>query len=211
MMHMIRPFASRREAVAFGSGVVLSLCLFRLSYDAAFICAALVVLLLGLVWKRDRLRGWIPAIAITALWATFSYRQYMGYNQMKITLFDVSVFPFIAWPMGLEWAYMYLVPLFRIRNRLSRWLAMCAFHSVAIVLFEYLGYNVGGIHLDSGRDYPGWPVLNIFHCPWWMQLAYFLIGYAFMAVATLMDGRLAESQPQQAEARSAKEALPASS
>jgi len=68
-----------------------------------------------------------------------------------------------------------------------RWLVLSVIYSFGLILFEIIGYNVLGIHLDAGKAYPGWPVLKIFHCPWWMQLAYFMNGIAFMGISSWMD------------------------
>jgi len=161
--------------------------LLRFSYDAAILAAAFLTVLAAALFRPGRLKGWIPAVAITAVWMLASGRMYEGYNVFKLELFDLAVFPMVAWPTGLSFAYLYAVPAVRVRPWPRRWAALAAIYSAGIIVAEWLGYHALGVHLDRGTAFRGWPVLDIFHCPWWMQLAYFANGIVFMGAAAWMD------------------------
>ncbi|MBN2875120.1 MAG: hypothetical protein JXM71_08490 [Spirochaetales bacterium] len=164
-------------------------------YDAAIIAAAVEFTIIAALFRPGRLKGWIPALIVSAVWILLSGDVYRGYNVFKIKIFGVSAFPMIAWPTALAFSYAYLVPLFRQRPWLKQWLVLSASYSGGLILAEWVGYNVFGIHLDSGRAYHGWPLLNIFHCPWWMQVAYFTNGISFMGMAAWMDRKPAPIRP----------------
>lgn len=158
-------------------------------FDAAIVMAAVECIIVTALFRPRRLLGWIPAIVITASWIILSGNIYSGYNTFRLKLFGIAAFPVIAWSTTLAFAYAYLVPLFRQRYWPRRWLRLCAVYAVGIIAVEWFGYNLLGIHLEAGKAYNGWPVLNIFHCPWWMQVAYFVNGFAFMGCAAWMDRR----------------------
>ncbi|MBN1243598.1 MAG: hypothetical protein JXA15_12925 [Spirochaetales bacterium] len=173
-------------AFLLGSVGILAV-LLSFSYDAAILAAAFLTLLLAALFHPGRLKGWIPAVAITAAWMLVSGRMYEGYNVFKLELFGLAVFPMVAWPTGLAFAYLYLVPAIRLRPWLKRWALLALVYSIGIIAAEWLGYHALGVHLDRGTAFRGWPILDIFHCPWWMQLAYFANGILFMGAASWMD------------------------
>jgi hypothetical protein len=161
--------------------------LLRVSYDAAILAAAFLTFLMAAIFRPGRLKGWIPAIAITAVWMLVSGRMYEGYNVFKLELFGLAIFPMVAWPTGLAFAYLYVVPAFRSRPWPKRWAILALVYSAGIIAAEWLGYHLLGVHLDRGTAFKGWPILDIFHCPWWMQVAYFANGILFMGAAAWMD------------------------
>ena len=178
---------SGAEALSIVAGLVIIGFLLRLSYDAAIIAAAVICLIIGAVFRPRRLTGWIPALVVSLAWIAVSGDMYAGYNVFRLRIFGITAFPVIAWPTALAFAYLYLVPLVRARPWPLRWLYLATVYSVGIILVEWLGYHSLGVHLDAGKAYTGWPILNIFHCPWWMQLAYFANGIVFMGISSWME------------------------
>lgn len=169
-------------------GILLSAgLLLRVSYDAAILFSAACALVVGIVFRPHRLRGWIPACIITVTWVSFSGSMYAGYNTFRLYVFGIALFPLLAWPVGLMLGYYYALPRVTIKPWMLRWLVLSTIYSVGLILFEIIGYHVLGIHLDAGKAYPGWPYLEIFHCPWWMQVVYFLNGIVFMGVSSWID------------------------
>lgn len=161
--------------------------LLRVSYDAAIIFSAVCALAVGLIFRPYRLRGWIPAFIITLIWIGASGNVYAGYNTFHVYIFGIALYPILAWPVGLMLGYYYVLPRITLDPWPLRWLVLSLLYSVGLILFEFIGYNALGIHLDAGKAYPGWPYLKIFHCPVWMQVAYFLNGIVFMGVSSWMD------------------------
>ena len=177
------------------AGLVITGFLLRVSYDAAIIAAAAACIVVGAVFRPRRLTGWIPALAVSLVWISISGDMYAGYNVFKLEFFGITAFPVIAWPTGLAFAYLYLVPLVQAGPWPLRWLFLSMVYSAGIIVAEWLGYNLLGVHLDAGSAYPGWPILGIFHCPWWMQLAYFANGIVFMGMASWMERKQDHGTP----------------
>ncbi len=175
------------ELVVVFASVLSAGLLLRVSYDAAIIFSAVCALAVGVIFRPNRLRGWIPAFAVTLIWIVASGNMYGGYNTFRLYVFGIALFPILAWPIGLMIGYYYALPRVIVSPWPLRWLVLSVIYSFGLILFEIIGYNVLGIHLDAGKAYPGWPVLKIFHCPWWMQLAYFMNGIAFMGISSWMD------------------------
>jgi len=161
--------------------------LLRISYDAAIMFSAVCALAVGIVFRPHRLRGWIPAFIITLIWIAASGNMYAGYNTFHLYVFGIALFPILAWPVGLMLGYYYALPRIMLYPWQLRWIVLSVIYSVGLILFEIIGYHVLGIHLDAGKAYPGWPYLRIFHCPVWMQVAYFLNGIVFMGISSWMD------------------------
>jgi len=169
-------------AILLSAGLLL-----LVSYDAAIIYSAVCAFTVGLLFRPHRLRGWLPALLITLIWVSFSGKMYAGYNTFHLKVFGIVLFPLLAWPIGLMIGYYYILPRIMVKPWPLRALVLSAVYCVGLIVFEIIGYHVLGIHLDAGRAYPGWPYLEIFHCPTWMQAAYFLNGIVFMGVAAWMD------------------------
>ena len=190
------------------AGLTLIGFILRRSYDAAIVTAAVTLVVIGAIFRPRRLVGWLPAIIVSIVWIRISGSMYDGYNIFRLRMFGITAFPMIAWPTGLAFAYLYLVPLVRIRPWPLRWLLLGLVYSVGIIIAEWLGYNMLGVHLDAGRAYRGWPILNIFHCPWWMQVAYFVNGIAFMGMASWMERNEHLREPARSASRSAPRNAP---
>ncbi len=169
-------------AIVSGAGILLSI-----SYDASIIFACAGAFALGAIFRRHQLRGWIPALIVAFVWVSASGDVYHGYNTFKLHVFGKSIFPMLAWPAGLVMGYYYIVPHIKIKSWPKRWLVLSLVYSFGLIVLETIGYNVLNIKLDTGNGYPGWPVLNILHCPWWMQVVYFANGIIFMGAVSWMD------------------------
>ena len=85
--------------------------------------------------------------------------------------------------------YFWFYPVMRARTWWGKWLRLSALYSVLLIVTEYAGYHLAGVHLAAGSGYPGWPLLDIFHCPWWMQASYFLNGILFCGVTAWVTER----------------------
>lgn len=176
------------EAVALIAGFSVLGVMVRLNwYDAAIIAAAAECVVVVAVFRPRRLVGWIPASIVTAIWIIASGDVYKGYNVFRLTVFGIAAFPVIAWATTFAFAYAFLIPLFRQKLWYQRWLRLSVAYCLGLIVVEWAGYHLLGVHLDAGLKYGGWPILNIFHCPWWMQVAYFANGIAFMGMAAWVD------------------------
>lgn len=164
-------------------------------YDLAIVSAAVECILVVAIFRPRRLVGWIPALIVTVIWIFLSGDEYRGYNVFRWHVYGIAIFPIIAWPTAFAFGYAYLIPLFRSDRWYWRWLRLSLAYSLGIIVLEWAGYNLLGIHLDAGLQYKGWPILNIFHCPWWMQVAYFVNGIAYMGMVSWMDAHMLHLLP----------------
>ena len=119
---------------------------------------------------------------------------YSGYEVFKLSVFGVTLFPIIIWPSVLMLWYFINPPFKKTKKWYKKWMKFSVVYCIGIILFEFIGYNIFGVKLDAGQSYPGWPVLNIFHSPVWMQVAYFLIGITFAGVFSFYEHHRAKNK-----------------
>jgi hypothetical protein len=159
--------------------------------EIGFVSGFLLLIIISFLFEKDKLWVWIPAIIISWIWVYIARDIYSGYNTFNLSIMNISLFPVIIWPTGLVFGYYFLFPKVRGRNWMIKWVKMFIIYSFALIMFESIGYNLFGICLDYGKSnmYHGWPVLNCFHSPQWMQFGYFLNGLVFYGVASFFSER----------------------
>ncbi len=162
---------------------------FYFNRESGILLVASLIFILSFVTERDKIWAWVPALTISWLWVYAAKGIYSGYNIFQYSFYGVSLFPIAAWPTLLMALYFLVLTRISGSNRLLQWLKFSVSYSICIILIEYLGYNFAGVHLDSGTVYAGWPILNIFHCPWWMQAAYFLNGIIFCGIIAFFSDK----------------------
>jgi hypothetical protein len=164
-------------------GFLLFATVFTAHKDLGILLGGLLVLGLGMALTRDRLWVWLPALAITWTWVFFIAREYyVGYNNIHYHLFGVSILPIVAWPSILVLSAYHLLPIFGRGSWWRRWLSLSLLYAIGLILFEYIGYHVLGVHLSRGKENLGWPGLDILHIPAWMQIGYLFIGITFYGI-----------------------------
>ncbi|MCK5600065.1 hypothetical protein KAI78_10605 [bacterium] len=144
----------------------------------------------SLIFEKDKLWAWIPAFIISWVWVYLAREMYMGYSGFKYNIYGVSLFPILAWPTLLMLGYFVLFSAVKAKNQLFRWLKMCIVWAVGLIIIESVGYNLLGVHLSQGTQYAGWPILNCFHSPAWMQVSYFSVGFFFYGSIAYFEKRL---------------------
>lgn len=170
------------------SGALSFFILFFINKEIGMLYGCSLIILFGSFMERDRMWVFFPALLVSWSWVYIGRGVYSGYSDVfRYSVWGISLFPIIAWPTILFLAYLGLYSRVKANSWWNKWLKLSVIYCIGIIFFEYWGYNIAGVRLDSGTAYPGWPILNIFHCPWWMQVAYFLNGIIFFGIVSLID------------------------
>ncbi|MFA6992197.1 MAG: hypothetical protein WC269_02860 [Candidatus Gracilibacteria bacterium] len=133
--------------------------------------------------KKLKLLG--LAFLFALAWLLVGGDQY-GYNHNFGEILGLNLFPLICWGFGLfamfliyEFAEKYIKP-----KRLAVKLALFAgIYWPLLVVAETVGYYTFNIQNVATAMYEGLPICDCMHAPWWMQIAYFLIGPFYFVFA----------------------------
>lgn len=178
-----------KKVLIWGPAALIFAVIFYFNREYGILIGTSLIFILSFITERDKIWAWIPALAISWPWVYAAKDIYSSYNVLKYSFYGVSLFPIAAWPTLLMVMYFLIFVRIKGRSRWSRWLKFSTIYSIGIIFFEYLGYNYAGVHLDFGTVYAGWPILNIFHCPWWVQTAYFSNGIIFSGIIAFFSDR----------------------
>jgi len=177
------------KALIWLSGGFICAVIFYFHTETGVLAFAAMIFVLSFITERDKIWAWIPAFFISWLWVFTARDLYGSYNVFKYSFYGITLFPIAAWPAMLMGMFFLIFAQIKGGNRRMKWLKYSLCYSGCLILAEYIGYNFAGVHLSSGSVYPGWPVLNIFHCPWWMQAGYFLNGIVFCGIIAFFSSR----------------------
>ena len=175
-----------KKRTAYILGLILFLLMLLVNLDYSFVYGLIVLVIISIIFERKKLWAWIPAIVISGIWIAIAHRCYYGYDSLKLTVFDVALFPILAWPLGLMAGFLMIAPFLKIKIWYKKWIVIFVVYTVGLIMVETVGYNLLGIRLHYGKNYPGWPLLNCFHMPYWMQLGYFLNGFIFYGITSYL-------------------------
>jgi hypothetical protein len=117
------------------------------------------------------------AVAVSAAWVGFS--GIYTYRDTNIAVLGFNLFPFFAWTAGL-------VLLKAVYDKLGsyKYLKSTLFYLSALLICEFVGYNLLGVQLSS--NYPGLFGLSLMHAPWHSQLYYIFIGPIYLLALHLL-------------------------
>jgi hypothetical protein len=124
---------------------------------------------------------YIIAFILALGWTRYANHYYM-YNGFKWNFLGIPFFPLITWAFGLTVLYIIykgVMGAFKIKNKIS-FLIWYFLYAPSLVVVEILGYHVFNIKLIS--HYPGLPVFDCLHVPFWMKIAYFSMGAIYFLV-----------------------------
>ena len=175
------------KGITWFGGLGIFLLLLKVNYDYAIITAALLILVFTLLFDRNKLWAWIPALSVGIFFVLIIRDMYSSYNVFTIKIRGLMLFPMLAWSLMLMLWYLVVEPYFRHDIWWRKWVTNALLFCAGLIIFEYIGYHVLGVRLAAGTAYPGWPVLDIFHAPWWMQLSYFFNGIAYIGIVAFVE------------------------
>ena len=176
-----------KKKTAYVLGFLLFFSMLFISLDYAFVFGLIALGIISLILERNKLWAWIPAIAVSGIWMAIAHHFYYGYDSLKLNVFGVALFPILAWPLGLMAGFLMISPLLKMEVWHQRWIAMAVIYVIGLIALETIFYNLLGVKLHYGKSYPGWPLLNCFHIPRWMQLGYFLNGIIFYGITSYVE------------------------
>lgn len=122
---------------------------------------------------------------IAIIWVTLA-RNFYVYGPDMATIFGLSVYPLLAWALGLlgmREIYSYLRP----KNTLLSIVLIAVIYVVVLVSLESFSYNIVGFRLSTLDKYPGLPLCNCIHVPLPMQIYYLTIGPIYYMLTLLLD------------------------
>lgn len=173
-----------KNSLIWALSILIFIMSFLLNKEIGIYCGCLLTVIIGFLIYKDLFWAWLPAVTISWVWVFFMRDFYGGYSISMFTVMDVSIFPIVVWPLLLM-LYLYIFnDRIKARNWKIKWLKLSLLCMACLIIIEYWAYNIAGIHLDAGKEYEGWPILNIFHCPWWMQIGYFFNIILFFGIVT---------------------------
>jgi len=123
--------------------------------------------------------------SIALIWVTLA-RNFYVYGPDMATILGLSVYPLLAWALGLlavKEIYSYLRP----KNTLKAIIIITIAYITVLIALESFSYNVVGFALSILDKYPGLPICNCIHLPLAMQIYYLSIGPIYYILTLLLD------------------------
>lgn len=124
------------------------------------------------------LKRLIAASVVSFIWMLFGMSQY-GYNQNFLVIGGFNMFPLFAWALGLFGVYLlfsYIRNRFKITKPFYGFGVFLLIYWPLLIFGETVGYHLFNIQNVATGQYPGLPICDCMHAPWWMQLTYFMLG-----------------------------------
>lgn len=139
------------------------------------VISILALLFLSFKYKKAIIQEAIIAALISLSWVILSgIYIYKGQN---FIYFDVNIFPFILWTLGL----VILREIYeKMKNTDYALIKVTALYWLLLIAIEYFGYGMFAIQLDS--NYPGLFNLPFLHAPLFAQVYYLAIGPIYLLI-----------------------------
>lgn len=160
---------------------------FRADYVLIF---TLIILPLYMFFtgRRDRIRYLLISFLVALTWVSIAKTEY-SYNMKFLSFNGISVYPLIAWTLGLFGVYIVYLNYHNKSTKsgfFKKIFQFNLFYIPLMLLGETLGYHIFKIH-NMENIYSGLPVCDCLHAVWWMKIAYFVIGTVFISACILFD------------------------
>lgn len=130
----------------------------------------------------------LTAFLLILFWL-FSARSQYQYNYNFWKIFGVSLFTLFSASVGLFLIYVifsWFEYRFKLDKLAAKFFIFTAIAWVILIILETVGYHLFGIHNIRTAQYSGLPICDCIHAPFWMQLAYFLMGPVYFAICSLL-------------------------
>lgn len=126
--------------------------------------------------RRDIKQELIIAATVSALWVLLT--GFYTYADHNFVFLGLNIFSWVAWTA----AFVIIKEVYEALPKKNRLAQTALIWAVAIIVLEYVGYNIFGIQLTSA--YPGFLGLDLLHVPLWAQIYYLTAGTAFAYITT---------------------------
>jgi len=133
--------------------------------------------------KRESLKYLGLSTVISILWVAMAKNYYI-YTPDMVKLFGLSVYPMLAWSLGLlalRGLYDYIKP----KNALKSIIVITITYIAALIILETFAYHIAGF--KNPGLYPGLPICDCIHAPLFMQIYYLAIGPIYYMLTLLLD------------------------
>jgi len=118
------------------------------------------------------------ACIISIVWQIFGGRQYRYIYDFPI-IFGMNLYTLFAWALGL-WAiiicYDYIEHKLKLKSFTTRFVVFILFYWTALIIAETIAFHWIGFKDLAVINYPGLPICNCIHGPWWMKIVYACMG-----------------------------------
>ncbi len=129
----------------------------------------------------------------------FLIRDQYGYNHDYMTIGGLNVFSLFGWAAGLFAFYIVYSHIEHWIKRPNAWKRIGLFVGMywpTLIIAEWVGYYLFDIQNIATAQYPGLPLCDCMHAPWWMQLGYFAMGPLYIIFSTLLKLENPHSKPK---------------
>lgn len=157
--------------------------------DRVVVVAYVIALFHIFITKRLALLYHLLLSTGMALALVWIIRDEYGYNHDFNTLFGLNAFSLFAWATGLFALALVFTHFEHLLKRPAPWKRVTFFTLLywpLLIVAETVGYYTFNIHNVATAAYPGLPICDCMHAPWWMQLAYFAMGPIYIIIATIL-------------------------
>lgn len=120
----------------------------------------------------------IVASIVALFWGAIANDMY-SYNLKMFTLYGITVFPIIAWAVGLFTIYIIYSKteaFINIDSMLKKAVLFTLLYWLFLISVETISYHLIGFHNLATASYSGLPICDCLHAPNWMKVAYLFIG-----------------------------------
>lgn len=167
--------------------VIFLLGLFRPDY--VVLAAYLLLIPYILITQRKSLyQHFVLASIIALVWMLIAKDEYR-YNRDFLTFAGINIYPLFAWAIGLFGAYVIYSHYEHIlgeKGFMRQSALFATFYWPLLIAAESIAYHIFGIRNIAASIYPGLPLCDCIHAPFWMQISYFAIGPVFFALCYLL-------------------------
>jgi len=125
---------------------------------------------------------------LSLIWVLIGANMY-SYNYAFFEFRGFDWFPFLAWGVGLYLIYIFYLWFAKNLKEaafLKRFFLFLAIYWPVLIVAETIGYHLLGIHDLSTAAYPGLPICDCMHSPFWMQIVYFSLRPIYFFVCSFL-------------------------
>lgn len=168
--------------------IVLLIASLRISNDCMVLLLIITPVPYLLITRRKNL---LPALLIALImgivWGIPASSMYV-YEAKGFIIGSVNLYPVCYWTMGLFGTY-FIFYRFQpaIKHFWAKWVIFSLIFWFGLIAVETLSYNIFNIRNLATAGYPGLPLLNCIHTPYWMKLVYFSMGPVYFLLLTLLE------------------------
>lgn len=170
--------------------IMMFLCfmLFRLDYAGI---AIYLFLIFYIIFTRRKILFYylLTSSGVAFIWLLIAKNQY-GYSQYSMTILGFNAIPLFCWAIGLFWGYLIYLQFeyyfLKKKSFLRRFLVFIAIAWPMLIICETISYHILKIHNIPTATYPGLPLCDCIHVPFWMKVAYFTIPVIYFGICYLI-------------------------